>query len=150
MYGEISSELGYFNIFNKKIIDLETNNYINKNIIGGGINKNGIQIKTLIGLIFIIIGFVLIWDKKDFVETNGLILNTKCYTNDECKLNIKYTVRNIEYSKIISVSKNDLSKTNFQKIYYSDSEPNLISSNNNDYSIFGFGFILIGILAIYL
>ena len=150
------------NILNKKILDLVKKN----NMIGGGFNLDFMSIiLLLIGLILIIVGFVLLWIKNDLVEAEAkaVIVNKQCMNKNkdmevdaECKINIKYTVDNIQYSKIIAITKSEFdnlinANSSKIKIYYSKSEPNLVSIqdlNNWHNSIIGIGLIFIGIYII--
>lgn len=140
------------NILGKKILDMAKNS---ENVmIGGGFGLDLItMISLLIGLVMIIIGFVLLWNKNDLMEIEAIIVNKDCddNKNNECKINIKYTVENIQYSKILTISElNNLINTDSStlKIYYSKSEPNSITLYNLDYSTIGIVLIVIGIMII--
>ena len=146
------------NILNKKILDMVKNH----NMIGGGFSLDFMSIiLLLLGLILIIVGFVLLWIKNDYIETVAMIVNKDCLStnnnsNDECKINIKYTVENIVYSKIISKSetisesksKSKSESDNLIKIYYSKSEPNSIILHDLNYSMIGISSIIVGIMII--
>lgn len=160
------------NILTKKLFEMVKNN----NITGGGFGLDTSNcIGILIGIVIIIIGFVLLWFKNDLVETEATIVSKSCVNNqnlinglnilnglnglneDSCKLNITYIVNSIQYSKIITTtSSNSSNSSNISnisnnptiKIYYSQSEPNLIQLVNPNYSIIGIGSIVIGFFII--
>jgi len=138
------------NILNQKIIELVKNN----NMIGGNSSDTKINtsnyITLIIGIVIIIIGFVLLWFKNNLVETEAIVMNKSCdNTNiDECKINIKYTINSIQYSKIITINKSNIPNEQTIKIYYSQSDPNSIQLFNPNYSIIGIGSILVGIFII--
>ncbi len=135
------------NILNQKIIELIKNNNMK-----GGSGFDNIDtsncISMMIGIIIIIIGFVLLWYKNDLVEMEATILNKSCSdienNNGECKINITYTVNSIQYSKIVTMPKNNIPNDSVIKIYYQESEPNSIQLVNPNYSIIGIGSIIIG------
>lgn len=138
------------NILNKKLFNMIANN----NLQGGGFEL-GLSscIVLLIGIIIIIFGIIILWNNNDMVETEGVIFKKSCSSNDsegsECKVNIKYIVNSIQYSKIISIPKTNLSTSNTLKIYYSQSNPNLINLHNYNYSMIGVGSIIIGTITIF-
>lgn len=130
-------------ILSKKIFDLAKNN---NNLSGGGFGLDMCDcISLLIGIIIIIVGFVLLWFKNDLVEAEAIIKSQSCEEGLECKINIVYTVGNIQYSKIISMSEKNVPNTPTIKIYYQSSNPNLIQLYNPNHSIIGIGLIIIGI-----
>lgn len=130
------------NILEQKIFYLTKNNSMS----GGGFGFNILDsISFLIGLIIIIVGFVLLWFKNDLIETEAIIKTQSCDDNSMCKINIIYTVDSIQYSKIISMNKNNAPDSSTIKIYYQSSEPNSIQLYNPNYSIIGIGMIIIGI-----
>lgn len=105
----------------------------------------------MVGIIIIIIGIVLLWFKNDLVESEATIVTKSCDNNkneDSCKLNITYIVDTIQYSKIITINSSNIYNQPTIKIYYSQSEPNSIQLVNPDYSIIGFGSIIVGSLII--
>lgn len=139
------------NILNKKILDMAKNS--KNNMVGGGFGLDLITIITLlISIVMIIIGFVLLWNKNDLMELEAIIVNKDCANSDnDCRINIKYTVENTQYSKILTISKsNNLINTESStiKIYYSKSEPNSITLYNPNDSMIGIGLIVIGIVII--
>lgn len=139
------------NIFNKKIIDLAKTN----NIVGGGFVNWSDGIIFVIGIIIAIIGLVLMWFKNDLVETEAKVIAKSCINNNsiinfankfefhECKINIKYNVDMIEYSKIIDTTIPDISNKSMIKIYYSKSNPNYIQLYNPNYNVIGIGLIIV-------
>lgn len=134
------------NILNQKISELFKNN----NMKGGDdFNNIGTSnfISTIIGIIIIIIGFILLWHKNDLVELEATILK-KSYSNKknntEYKINISYNVNSTQYSKIITLNKNDILNDSTIKIYYKQSDPNSIQLVNPNYSVMGIGSIIIG------
>lgn len=139
------------NIFDKKIIE-----FVKNNNMGGG---NGFYtmytsscISMIVGIIIIIIGFVLLWFKNDLVESEAIVVNRSCGTNsnnmNECKINITYTVDLIQYSKIITMDKSNISDNSTIKIYYQQSEPNSIQLVNPNYSVIGIGLVIVGLFVI--
>jgi hypothetical protein len=135
-------------IFSKKIFDLARNNNMN----GGGFGLDMYNcISLLIGIVIIIIGFVLLSFKNDFVEAEAIIRTQTCdensqnSDNSQCKINITYTVDSIQYSKIITLNKNNIQDAPTIKIYYQISNPSYIQLYNLNYSIIGIGMIIIGI-----
>lgn len=130
-------------ILSKKIFDLAKNN---NNLSGGGFGLDIADcISLLIGIIIIIVGFVLLWFKNDLVEAEAIVKSQSCEEGIECKINIVYTVGDIQYSKIISMDKKNVPDTQTIKIYYQSSNPNSIQLYNPNYSIIGIGMIIIGI-----
>ena len=131
------------NILEQNIFDLIRNN----NMGGGG--GYGLDmsncISLLIGLIIIIIGCVLLWFKNDLVEAEGIITSQSCDEGSVCKINITYIVDSTQYSKIISMNKNNIPDTSTIKIYYQSLNPNEIQLYNPNYSIIGIGMIIIGV-----
>lgn len=135
-------------ILSKKIFDLAK---INNNLSGGGFRFSLCMsdcISLLIGIIVIIVGFILLWFKNDLVEAEAIIKSQSCEEGIECKINIVYTVGDIQYSKIISMDKKNVPNTPTIKIYYQSSNPNSIQLYNPNYSIIGIGMIIIGIFII--
>lgn len=141
-------------ILSKKIFDLARNNNMN----GGGFGLDMSNcISLLIGIVIIIIGFVLLSFKNDLVESEAIIRTQTCDVNSEnsensensqnsqCKINITYTVDSIQYSKIITLNKNNIPDAPTIKIYYQMSNPSSIQLYNFNYSIIGIGMIIIGI-----
>lgn len=130
-------------ILSKKIFDLAKNN---NNLSGGG-GGLGISncVALLIGIIIIIVGFVLLWFKNDLVEAEAIIKSQSCDDGLGCKINIVYTVGDIQYSKIISMDKKNVPNTPTIKIYHQSSNPNSIQLYNINYSIIGIGLIIIGV-----
>lgn len=135
------------NILNKKLVDIVKNNNIQN---GGFDNEFNLDmsnyISLLIGIIIIIIGFILLWFKNDFIEIEAIIRTQTCdEINDKmCKINIIYNINSIQYSKIITTIKNFIPNTPTIKIYYQESNPNLIQLYNPNYSVIGIGMIIVG------
>lgn len=133
-------------ILDKKIIELINNN----NMKGGNGNNNlptSNYISMIMGIIIIIIGFILLWLKNDLVELEATILNktrTNIVNNNECKIYIKYIVNSTQYSKIITINKNNISNDSTIKIYYHQSDPNSIQLINPNYYVIGIGSIIVG------
>jgi hypothetical protein len=137
------------NILNQKIIDLVKNN----NLEGGNGFDNfdtSNYLSMLIGIIIIIVGFVLLWFKNDLVELEATILNKSCNSDDNngCKINITYTVDSTQYSKIVTMNKNNIPNDSTIKIYYQKSDPNSIQLVNPNYSLIGIGSIIVGLFVI--
>lgn len=184
------------NILNYDLMELIKNN----NIIGGDGSGSGSGsegggwglnmelsncIGLLIGIIIIIVGFVLLWFKNDWVEIDAVIVQSHHYNENgednntctdtenkqgeqnkqdkkdkegkegkegKCKIHIMYSIDSIEYSKIITVEKNDIlakSKSNSKiKIYYQKTNPKLIQLFKQNYTTIGISMILIGSLVI--
>lgn len=133
------------NILEQKIFDLVRNN----NMGGGGYGLDMSNcISLLIGLIIIIIGCVLLWFKNDLVEAEGIITSQSCDEGSVCKITITYIVDSTQYSKIISMNKNNIPDTSTIKIYYQSLNPNEIQLYNPNYSIIGIGMIIIGVFII--
>lgn len=136
------------NILNKKIFDLAKTN----DLRGGGFEPNmdySNCIVLLIGIIIIIVGSVLLSFKNDLVEAEANVISRDCNENsNECKINIKYQVAETQYSKIITITKSNISNETIIKIYYSQSDPNSIQLYNPNYSMIGIGMILAGIFVI--
>jgi uncharacterized membrane protein len=131
------------NILNYKIIDLIKNN----NMYGGNDNSNDNSncIIMIIGIIIIIIGFVLIYFKNNWIEVEAIIQNKSCDNkNNECKINITYIINSIQYSKIITMAKTDSLNDSIIKIYYQESNPNIIQLYNLNYSIIGISLVIFG------
>ena len=142
------------NILTKKIFEMaKTNNIISGGGLGLGLDLDISNcIGVLCGIIIIIIGFVLLWFKNDLVETDATITTKSCDNNQidgSCRLNITYIVDSIQYSKIITTNKSNITNELTIKIYYSQSEPNLIQLVNPNYSIIGIGSIIVGIFIIF-
>ena len=138
------------NILSKKIADLAKNN---NNLSGGGGEWDfGLDmsdcISLLNGIILIILGFVLLWFKNNFVETEAIVKSQSCDEGFGCKINITYSVDSIQYSKIISMDKKNIPDTLTIKIYYQSSNPSSIQLYDPNYSIIGIGLIIIGIFLI--
>ena len=141
------------NILNQKIIELIKNN----NMIGGNGSDTNIDmsnyITLTIGIIIIIIGFVLLSFKNDVLEMDAIIINKFCdENNNECKINIKYTVDSTQYSKIVTINKSNIlniPNDSTIKIYYSKSDPNFIQIFNPNYYMIGIGSIIIGVFIIF-
>jgi len=133
------------NILNNKIIELVKNNNMKGGNGIGNIDTSNC-ISMIIGIIIIIIGFVLLWYKNDLVELEATVLNKSCNdnSNGECKINITYIVDSTQYSKIITINKNNIPVDSIIKIYYQQSDPNSIQLSNPNYSIIGIGSIIFG------
>lgn len=132
------------NILEKKIFDLLKTS----NMIGGSTGLGTYNcIKLLIGIIIIIIGFILLIFKNDLVETEAIIKIKSC-DDKECKININYIIKDVQYSKIITINKNNYSNGNKIKIYYHESNPNSIQLYKINYSLLGIVMIIVGIFII--
>ena len=136
------------NILNLKIINMLR--IENKMIGGTGDNYMNMSnyIVILIGIIVIIVGFYLYWNKNDFTTTNGQVQNLSCETsnfNSQCKFNITYTVGSTQYSKVIQLDKSAVPTSNTITVYYKKSDPNVIRLYNFNYSIIGIILVIIGV-----
>ncbi len=135
------------NILNSKIIDMIRRE---NNLIGGtGVNFMNTSncIVLIVGIIVIIVGFYLCWDKNDFTTTNGQIQNLSCNTNDfssECKFNVIYTVDSTQYSKVITLDKSAAPTSKTITVYYKESNPNIMRLHNFNYSVIGIILVIIG------
>lgn len=133
--------------------------------MGGGMGWKGVGgfgfsvnisdfITLLIGIIIIIIGFVLLGFKNDLIEVQAIIEAQSCdksqaqaqAQSQECDINIRYIVDDTQYSKIISINKNNIPSTQTFRIYYHRSNPNSIQLFNPNYYAIGLGMIIIGII----
>ena len=143
------------NILDSKIINLLKRE--NLHMGGSGFENNSTNstdcIVMIIGIIIIIVGFYLCWNKNDFISVNGQIKNVSCDTSNsnyfsnyfsECKFNITYIVDNVQYSKVVSLDKSSVPSTNTIPIYYKESDPNIMQLYNYNYSIIGIILIIIG------
>jgi hypothetical protein len=131
------------NILNCNLIELIKNN----NMKGGSSYMDSSNnISLLIGIVIIIIGFVLLWFKNDWIETEAIIKTQTCLDSDKCKINITYIVDSIEYSKIITIEKNNIINIPKIKIYYQKINPKSIELYEPNYSITGISMIIIGAL----
>lgn len=137
------------NILADKIINMLKRD---NNMIGGS-SENFLNISNclviLVGIIVIIIGFYLCWNKNDFASTNGQIQNLTCESKDyssQCKFNVIYTVGSTQYSKVITLDKSAAPNpnTNTITVYYQESDPNIMSLYNYNYSVIGIVLIIIG------
>lgn len=139
------------NIFNKKIYDITKKT----NMMGGGSGFDfdiSDYICLLIGIIIIIIGIAWVCCKSDWIEYEANINSKELIDNNKYKINIKYIVNSTEYSKIITIEKNLLPNQSTQtiKIYYQESNPNIIQLLNPNYFAMGIGLIIFGSLVIIL
>jgi hypothetical protein len=148
------------NILNSKIITMLKKS--NQQIGGDGTNLYPMTncIVMIVGIIVIIIGFYLCWNKNDFTSVTGQIQNLSCdsdinsytnfytnsYINSQCKFNVTYTVANTQYSKVITLDKLSApnSSTNTITVYYKESDPNIMRLYNFNYSVIGIILIIIG------
>lgn len=135
------------NILGARLIDMLKKD--NLMIGGSGDNYSNMSncIVMMVGIIVIIIGFYLCWNKNDLTSTNGQIQNLSCDTTDyssQCKFNIVYTVGSTQYSKVITLDKSAAPTTNTITIYYHESDPNNMSLYNYNYSVIGIVMIIIG------
>ena len=135
------------NILNSKIINMLKND--NQLIGGSGDNISNMSncVVMIVGIIVIIVGFYLCWNKNDFTTTNAQIQNLSCDTSDyssQCKFNIIYSVGTTQYSKIISLDKSSAPSTNTITIYYKESDPNIMRLYNFNYSVIGIILVIIG------
>lgn len=135
------------NILNSKIINMIKR----ENQLIGGTGNNFMNtsncIVIIVGIIVVMVGFYLCWNKNDFTTTNGLIQNISCDTsnfNSQCKFNITYTVGTTQYSKVITLDKSAAPTSNTITIYYKESDPNIMRLYNFNYSIIGIILIIIG------
>lgn len=116
-----------FNILNEKISSL-----IKNDKMYGGSNidyYNKYNYIIIIGILMIVIGFMIIWYNNIWIKTIANITNISCIPLDkECKISINYIVGKIQYSKIITIQKSNISKIliNQIQIYYLESDPKII------------------------
>lgn len=135
------------NILNSKIIDMIRRE---NNLIGGtGDNFMNTSncIVLIVGIIVIIVGFYLCWNKNDFTTTNGQIQNLSCDTSDfnsQCKFNVIYSVGSTQYSKVITLDKSAAPSSNTITVYYKESDPNVMRLYNFNYSVIGIILVIIG------
>ena len=144
------------NILNLKIINMlmKENQLIGGSGSGSGsadLSNMSNCIILIVGIIVIIVGFYLCWTKNDFVGTSGQIQNLSCDTSEfssQCKFNVIYTVGTIQYSKVITLDKSATPTTNPSTntitIYYKESDPNIMTLYNFNYSVIGIVLIIIG------
>ena len=137
------------NILNLKIINMLKNN--NQLIGGSGDNFSNMSncVVMIVGIIVIIIGFYLCWNKNDFMITNAQIQNLSCDTSDyssQCKFNVTYSVGSTQYSKVVTLDKSSAPTTNTNTItiYYKESDPNIMRLYNFNYSVIGIILVIIG------
>lgn len=135
------------NILNSKIINMLKND--NQLIGGSGDNFNNMSncVVIIVGVIVIIIGFYLCWNKNDFTTTNAQIQNLSCDTLDyssQCKFNLTYSVGTTQYSKVVTLDKSSAPTTNTIIIYYNESDPNIMRLYNFNYSVIGIILVIIG------
>jgi len=128
---------------NKKIMDVIKN--LNKNLIGGNIENNNINI--ICGIIILVIGIIFITIKNPWILIDAKIMNIKKIQNN-LEIEIYYNLNSLEFLKKIFFSDN-LDNTNFIKIYYDENNPNIIKLNNFDYKIIGFIIIIISLIMIF-
>ena len=141
------------NILGSKIIDMLKKE---SQLIGGsgesGDNLSYMSncIVLIIGIVVIIVGFYLCWNKNDFTSITGQIQNLTCNTSDfsssECKFNVSYTVGSTQYSKVITLDKLSApsANTNTITVYYKESDPNIMRLYNFNYSVIGIILVIIG------
>lgn len=152
------------NILNARIIDMIKRE---NNMIGGFSTQDkpimSNCIVLIISIIIIIVGIYLSLSKNDFVSTIGQVQNIVCDSSDssdssnssnffnffdypsKCKFNLTYTVKNTQYSKIISIDKLSIPQTDQIEIYYKESEPNIIYLYNYNFYLIGLGLIFAGL-----
>jgi uncharacterized membrane protein len=135
------------NILNSKIIDMIRRE---NNLIGGTgdnfMNTSNCMV-LIIGIIVIMVGFYLCWNKNDLMTTNAQIQNLSCDTTDfnsQCKFNVIYTVNSIQYSKFITLDKSVAPTSNTITVYYKESDPNIMRLYNFNYSVIGIILVIIG------
>ena len=135
------------NILNMKIINMIRR----ENELIGGTGDNFMNtsncIVLIVGIVVVIIGFYLCWNKNDFTSTNGQVQNLSCntnYLNSECKFNVIYTVGSTQYSKVITLDKSSVPDSNTITVYYKESDPNVMRLYNFNYSVIGIILIIIG------
>lgn len=136
-------------IFSYKIIDLIKSNQMT----GGGTNylTNFDSISNciimILGIILIIIGFYLYWDKNEFQKVNAQIHKLSSDNiNGMNKYNIVYIVEQIQYSKIIDMSQSFLFESPNIIVYYQKSDPNIMRLFNYNYTSLGLILIIVGII----
>ena len=137
------------NILNKKLISLIKNN----KMYGGGYIDSSNYIILIIGIVVLIVGFILYLFKNDWIEIKANIKNISCVNqnetdNTECNVSIEYIVNSIQYLKMITMCKSDISTNQYISIYYQESDPNTMRLYNFNYSIIGIGLIVLGIFVI--
>lgn len=156
MVGSIESSMNYSlksdfpqDIFSYKIIDLIKSNQMT----GGGSNyfTNFDSISNciimILGIILIIIGFYLYWNKNEFQSVNAQIHKLSCdHNNSTCKYNIIYVVEQIQYSKIIDISQSFLFELPNIIVYYQKSDPNIMKLFNHNYTSIGIILIIVGVI----
>lgn len=100
---------------------------------------------TLIGILFIIVGLYFIFFHKKQKSINASIVSSICYLND-CNVQIKYSVNNINYTNTIKLNNNP---TSSNIIVYYENDPNKITTNKIT-KWYGWLFILLGILMFFI
>lgn len=141
-YSLNTSVLSEKNILNYNLNILTKHN----NIKGGGFHMSN-SILLLISIIIIIIGLVLLCFKNNWVETEAIIKTKSCIeSNNKCKINITYIVNSTEYSKIITIEKNNIPDTSTIKIYYQETNPKLVQLYNSNNKIISISMIIVGAL----
>lgn len=142
------------NILTSKILNLIQKNNV---MIGGNENNlnnsNNTICVIIIGLILIILGFYLCWDKNNYIQITGQIQNISCDKSkylpeylSECRFNLTYIVGTTQYSKVITMNEKAIPSTNTIQIYYQETDPNIIKLHDLNYNIIGIILIIIGSL----
>jgi hypothetical protein len=138
------------NILNKKIFSLIKNDmmrggYGNADGNSDGYIDSSYCVTLIIGVVIVIVGVVLCWFKNDWVEIKADVKNVSCTESDNCNISITYIVNSIQYSKIITINKSEVPTNSHVRIYYQESEPNVIKLYNFNYPVIGIGLIVLGI-----
>lgn len=133
-------------ILNKKIIEIIKNN--NNIMIGGGNVINWIVI--IIGIILIGIGFFLYFNNGSWNSIDASIISISNSSNSQSNIFVKYTVNNNTYSKQIQIPSSNIPVSNTITLYYQQSNPNVVSLYNFNYTILSIilGFIGLSLIII--
>ena len=135
------------NILNSKIINMIRRE---NQLVGGAVDNfmnTSNCIVLIVGIIVVMVGFYLCWNKNDFITTNGQVQNLSCDTsnfNSQCKFNVTYTVDSTQYSKVITLDKSTAPTSNTITVYYKESDPNVMRLYNFNYSVIGIILVIIG------
>lgn len=135
------------NILNSKIINMIRRE---NQLVGGAVDNfmnTSNCIVLIVGIIVVMVGFYLCWNKNDFITTNGQVQNLSCDTsnfNSQCKFNVTYSVDSTQYSKVIQLDKSAAPTSNTITVYYRESDPNVMRLYNFNYSVIGIILVIIG------
>lgn len=135
------------NILNSKIINMIRRE---NQLVGGAVDNfmnTSNCIVLIVGIIVVMVGFYLCWNKNDFITTNGQVQNLSCDTsnfNSQCKFNVTYSVDSTQYSKVIQLDKSAAPTSNTITVYYKESDPNVMRLYNFNYSVIGIILVIIG------